>query len=93
VRCHVDGRNRGDEKTSEDGDLLGCNAVEFEEGLAFRMNISPPYSRTKSKPSKEPGKTDGKASSAGDMFLRNVRLSPNYAVLQPRRPYSSMSPL
>jgi hypothetical protein len=31
------------------------------------------------------------AEDGGDMFLRNVGLSPNYKALQPRRPYFSLS--
>jgi hypothetical protein len=33
-------------------DLMGCNAVYFEESPTFRLNTSPTYSRSKSKPSR-----------------------------------------
>jgi hypothetical protein len=43
----------------------------------FWSNLSPPPSGSKSKPSKKPTKAGGKMSNAGDIFLQNVRLSPN----------------
>jgi hypothetical protein len=46
--------------TSEESDLVGCNAVYFEESPTFRMNISPTYSRSKSKPRKKTAGADGK---------------------------------
>jgi hypothetical protein len=68
------------------------------------MNISPPSSGLKSKSSKKQatGKLSLPPACAGsflglllnpedegDMFIQNVRLSPNYAVLQRKRLYSS----
>jgi hypothetical protein len=72
----------------------------------FRRNISPLSSGLKSKTSmKQAGSSDlselhavtthktvlFEPEGGGNMFLRNVGLSPNYTELQPIRPYSSES--
>jgi hypothetical protein len=69
----------------------------------FRKNISFPSSLSKSKPNKKSAKTGGKPSpispgflilslfnpeDGGDIFFRNVGLSPNYTALQPGEPKS-----
>jgi hypothetical protein len=78
-------------------------AMLFRESLTCRRNISLPSSGSKSRKLKNPAEAGDKMSSSsagffgglpfdrengGNMFHRNVRISPNYMVLQPTRPYS-----
>jgi hypothetical protein len=58
--------------------MFRVNTVHFGENLIFQMNIPPPSSRLKSKPSKKPAEARSKFAT----------LFPNYKVLQPRL-YSS----
>jgi hypothetical protein len=58
----------------------------------FLRNISPSSSGSKNKPNKKP--VNGLLFNSEDgnvMFLQDVRLSVNYMVLQPRRPFFSQS--
>jgi hypothetical protein len=75
--------------------------------LPILKNISPPFSGSKIKPNNKSAEADGKLNyppftgfffgvffdpeNGGDMFLRNVGLSPNYTALKPITPYSSQS--
>jgi hypothetical protein len=45
----------------EENDLLGCDAVKFGESKTLRINLSPPFSGPKSKPSNEQAKAGGRA--------------------------------
>jgi hypothetical protein len=65
--------------------------MSFLDSPTFRSNISPPYSESKRKLSKKLIEIGGKMNQldinfdpdyGGDIFLRNIRLSPNYMALQ-----------
>jgi hypothetical protein len=78
------------EDSYEDYRFMGYNFVDFGGNPTFRRNMSHPFSGQKCKVNKETSRNRQQVElflliylkNGGDIFLRNVGISPNYAALQ-----------